>query len=462
MINMLPGILGLILTWMTGYILVSAFVRTATYFRLCLGWLVGAGITSLAVFVQFLAGGRMSPWFLLLQLALLIIAAMLNRKNCRRAELWITTEPAWTNFIGAWALRLLMLFMLFSVFVHAITCPALRFDEIHDWGFKALSTALLGKPFQDRWPLMLFPNHIPFLGASVHAVMPAPRETLTHVIPFMYLVSLLGCFHFAAVYFSRSRAWGLPMTLILLTGAPKLMVHADRLLCDLPLAAEFLASFVMAAFWLRTGSRVWLLLSGILAGLCAWTKTDGLLLAAGLGAAMLPAGLLQPARRSGIIKTLIYWGLAVAIIVGPWYIFLMFQEIGMESSGHLGAFHPERWLTICRRALLTIDRYYTIPFILLLVFLPGLYRRQTRVESLFLLATILVGFFHALFPLFLLPEDAFGGWHRFMRVGITRYFLHFMPLLALAPAFVSQVPWLKPFTRVFALVMYGRNRWLKI
>jgi len=457
MIHWITGILSIVLTWTIGYTLVATFLRSERYLQWSLGWPLGSGIISLLVFFVYLCGGTLGGWFLFAQI-LLLAATIFFRRTYSGTVVKIKSESvAFSHFAGAWVLRGLLVFVCFAVLLHAITTPALRFDEIHDWGFKALSTALLGKPFQDRWPLMLFPNHIPFISASIHAAMPAPRETVTHLVPFMFYISLLGCFHYAVVYLTRQRAWGLPLTFLLVLGMPELQIQSDRLVCDLPMATVMFASFICCLFWIDTGRWPGALLSGLFAGICAWTKTDGLILAAGVGGAFLIGGWLEKDRRSQLIRACLIFGGMVILVVAPWYIFLAFADIGIESSGHLSSFQADRWPIILRRVGLTLQRKYVLSTLAFVLFLLSCWYKGVRGRKAVIIITIAAGFFHALFPLFLLPADAFGGWQRFMRVGISRYFLHFAPLMMVSIAAVAYCPWFRPLTRVFQLFVLGKN-----
>ncbi|NCC53198.1 MAG: hypothetical protein EOM20_18575 [Spartobacteria bacterium] len=458
MIHWVMGILSVMVTWLIGYNLVATCLRTERYFQLSLGWPLGSGVVSLLVFAVYLCGGALGGWFIFAQL-LVLAGTIVLRRACRQACVTIDTPPPlFSNFAGAWLLRALLGLVLLAVLVRAITSPALRFDEIHDWGFKALSTAVLGKPFQDRWPLMLFPNHIPFLGASVHLAMPSPRETVVHIIPFMYYLSLAGCFHYAVVYMTRERAWALPLTFLLLMGMPELQVQSDRLVCDLPMASIMFASFVCALFWVENGRWPCALLAGLLAGLCAWTKTDGIILAAGTGGALVVGGWLEKERRSQVIRAALIFGGAALLVIAPWYLFLHLADVALDSSGHVGSFQADRWPIILHRAGLTIQRYYVLSTLAFVLFLLSAWYKCRKGRALVIIVVVAAGFFHALFPLFLLPDDAFGGWQRFMRVGISRYFLHFAPVMMVAIAAVAYCPWFRPLTRLFRLFMLGRNK----
>ncbi len=448
---MIHGVASLVVTWLTGYLLVTALTKGKWSLSASLGWLFGSGITSLSMFGIYLSGGNLLSWFPVVQGTLLLVSVVLR---CRAKPVLNLIPPEASESRLSWigyVLAVLLAMLLASVFVHGITTPALRFDEVHNWGFKALSTAHYGEPFQDKWRYMMFPNNIPFIGASVHMYLAEPRETLTHLVPFLFLLSLLGCFHHAVVWLSGRAHWGLPLTLFLVLGVPDVMIEGDRLTCDLALAALTMSAVVFALHWLDSGRVFAAVLCGVTCGLCMWTKTEGLMLAAGVAGAVVVGALCDTERRRRVLRHGMLWSACVLAVIGPWYLFLRTEGVGMESSGHLGTLELGRWPLIADSLRLNAFKVNLLPTVAFLVFLVGGSFGGKWRTKVFLTLVVIAGLLHAATPCLLVPDNAFGGWRNFTKVGIPRYALHYVAVMLLSLTAVAGARWLGPLDRVFML-----------
>ncbi|MBU1910105.1 MAG: hypothetical protein KJ726_08660 [Verrucomicrobia bacterium] len=457
--NSAGALAGLAATWLTGYFLIRRLLGLPGWGGVALGWLLVSGLTSLAVFFIYLCGGTLLPWLPVVQGVLLAAVLVLHHRGCVGVEsAEAVLKPARTWRPGAILMILLLAFLLGAAGIKAITTPALRFDEVHNWGFKSLSTAVHGRPFQGEWPFMLFPNLMPFLTASFLVYQGDPRETIAHMIPFLFLVAAAGALYAGAQRLSGKAWWGLPMTILLLFGAPELMVQSDRFCADLPLTALHLASVVAGLIWLTGGPAAAAALSGVFAGLGAWTKTEGILLAAGVGAGLLLAALLRPKEeRRPWLHAALLWMAGFALVAGPWSLYLKFRGVDMQSSGHLsGEFNPERWGRLFVHIRTVLLRHFRIPLLAFFLFLALGFRRRTRAVYVFLLVTLVLGWVHLWLPILLMPGDAFGGWIAFMKSGMTRYVLHIAPVMLLSLAAVARADRLKGLDALFRRLNGGR------
>ena len=425
--------------WTTGTLLVRQLLGWPWFRAICPGWLLGSGLASLTVLGLHLAGGTLLPWLpIALALQLAAVGAWAFRRPPSAADDSVDAAERPSVFAGL-AFAFLAIVAVRTL-LHAVTEPESTFDALHNWSFKALSTAIHGRPFEGYWPFVLFPNHVPFLGATFLGLQSAPQETAMHVVPFLFLLSCLGTIAQAAQALSGRRAWGLPAAMLLVVGSPMLLAHADRLYCDLPLAALHLASVYLAICRL-TGSRLpAAFLSGIFSGLGMWTKTEGLLLAAGVGGALLLAEWVRTdTARGASMKTLGAWIGGLLLAGGPWPLYLALVRVPPDSSGHLGnALHLERLASILRATFQHFRGQGFVPAIGGAFFLLLGWKRSTRPLYLFLGATLAAGFLHVWLPLLVIPDDAFGGWQTFMENGLNRYCLHFSPVLLLSGALVAR------------------------
>lgn len=467
--NDLGAIAGLAVTWATGILLVRRWGRDrAWWLTASLGWLLGSGLTSMGLFLVFLLGGRLLPGLPIVQTLLLATAVGIQRprrepvsqeldppsggrssrdavKGSRAPGILQRLRP------GVWLMAGVLALILASTALSSITTPALRFDELHNWAFKALSTAVHGRPFQGEWPFMLFPNHIPFLTASFLGYQVEPRETVAHVIPLLFLFSTVGVMAGAARQLSGKPWWGLPMAVLLLFGAPELLNQADRFYCDLPLAALHLASLLTGLAWLDGGTTAAAALSGVFAGLGAWTKTEGLLLAGGVGGGLFLAALLRPKEeRTSFWRPLLAWLAGFAIVAAPWPIYLQLRGVDLQSSGHLAnTLHFDRIGRVVAYSWQVMKDAYRLPALAFVLFLFLALRRRTRAAYVFMLTVLAAGLVHLWLPILVLPEDAFGGWRAFMKHGMGRYVLHIAPVLLLSLAAVGRAGRLKGLDALF-------------
>lgn len=433
------GVMGLY--WTLGLVLVRQVWGRPWRGAVALGWLLGGGVASLNLLAIHVAGGALRPGLPIVLAGQLLAALAWRRWRPRPARPAPGDRPPGvrTGWL-AWGALAALAVVLLALLLQGLTQPEIRFDALHNWSFKALSTAVQGRPFQGNWPFVLFPNHVPFLGATFLGFQGFPQETVAHLIPWLFYVTLLGVLVAAARRLSGSWSWGLPMALLMMTANTMMLSHTDRFYCDLPLAALHLASVYLAIAWLTGDRLAALFLSGLFSGLGMWTKTEGLLLAAGVGGSLLLAECLRADTKWSVTgKALGVWLGGLLLTGGPWPLYLLLNRIAADSSGHIGqAWEWDRLPVILRASWDYFARSGRSASFSLLFFLALGLSKKTRSLYVFLAATIAAGFLHAWLPLLIVPADAFGGWKTFMNNGLTRYFMHFMPVMLLAAALVAR------------------------
>lgn len=121
-----------------------------------------------------------------------------------------------------------------------------------------------------------YPMLIP--GAVAHCWFFAGKETLLapNVIGFMFTVAIVGLL-VGALSVLRSRSQGLIAGIVLLC-SPEFIAQATTQYADIPLASFYLGAIVLLCLNDSVGNdRRWLVMSGLLTGMAAWTKNEGLL-----------------------------------------------------------------------------------------------------------------------------------------------------------------------------------------
>ncbi len=435
--NNLWAVLVLAGFWAVGTLLVRRALGLGWAKAWAPGWLLGSGLVSLGVFAIYLAGGALRPW---LTLWLAALAAVTLWRTCRRKEPAILAATGERTSWGAWVVAIVLAIIAASTLVHGLSEPEARFDALHNWGFKALSTATHGKPFQGYWPMEAFPNHVPFLAGAFMALQKFPQETAVHLIPFLFFLASLGLIGTAAQELSGKRGWGWPMALALVVGCPLLAGHVNQLYADLPLAALHLGAGGMAIFWLTRGRPAAAFLSGLFSGLGMWTKTEGLLLALGVAGGLCLAALVRPrADWRATLRGLAAWGLGLLLAGGPWPFYLFLHHISPAATGHVDSvMHWERLAYIVRETFVHFRRAGWLPTLGAVFGFALGWGRKTLPLYLFLAAVIAAGFLHFWLPLLVIPNNAFGGWRDFMDNGLARYALHIAPVMLLSVALVGR------------------------
>ncbi len=141
------------------------------------------------------------------------------------------------------------------------------------WGGSAWSNAL----HPDYWNPLNYPLFLPLAVAAGWGL--AGQET-AWVPGAIAMLFTLGTIALLSSTLSRLRSPGQGMlAAILLVGTPYFLTHGNSQYSDIPLGFFFLASFALATLYDLEPERSprFLLLAGVMAGLSAWTKNEGLL-----------------------------------------------------------------------------------------------------------------------------------------------------------------------------------------
>ncbi|HKO23897.1 MAG TPA: hypothetical protein VJY65_04060, partial [Chloroflexota bacterium] len=208
----------------------------------------------------------------------------------------------------------------------AVRSPLASFDAWSVWAFKARMFALGGpRPGYFRDPVTLhthpdYPLNLPLAEAALFRVPGALGVTLAGLLGPACLAALLLLF-----YAGLARLYGRPIA-ALLTGAlsfvPALPLQASGGDADVPLAMYAGASALYLLLWWRRGRPADAVLMGLLAGGAAWTKKEGLPVAALLVLAFAAGEILRrdrgPRARA---RTALVVILGVVALPLPWLLF---------------------------------------------------------------------------------------------------------------------------------------------
>jgi hypothetical protein len=183
-----------------------------------------------------------------------------------------------------WALfSLISLRVIYSYFI-AMIKPVEDVDAFASWSLKAkvffVEQGLsLGKTHGYFLGIghIYYPINIPLFETWIFNVLGTWNDLLIKAIFPTFLLALIVIFYYSMKRIS-SRAFSLFST-YLLTTLPFLIYHSATTYMDFPLTFYFFSSFIYLIIYMRSGNRSCLIISSLLAGICAWTKNEGVMLA---------------------------------------------------------------------------------------------------------------------------------------------------------------------------------------
>lgn len=197
------------------------------------------------------------------------------------------------------------------------------------WSIKGYGIALEGSVYAGaRWGAhgLSYPLNIP-LAISLFQLTSGdllPGSKL--IFPLMYASMLLGIYRY-----TKHRGLGLPesaLILVLIATTPKVFLHATLGYANLALATYL----VLGALWgmeaIISGDRRTYVLSGLLLGLAAWTRPEGIVYCIVIVPALLFTQKISGQRRPHFLA----WILPLIVIYGIWSVF-SWQHLQSSSIG---------------------------------------------------------------------------------------------------------------------------------
>lgn len=183
-----------------------------------------------------------------------------------------------------WLLFILIALRVIYSYFSALIKPIEDVDAFADWSLRAKVFFFDHGLSLDRTRGYFFGNshiyypiNIPLFETWIFNVLGAWNDLLIKAIFPTFLLALVIIFY-CSMRRASDRAFSLFST-YLLTTLPFLIYHSSASYMDFPLTFYFFASFVYLLAFMRQGSRSFLFISALLAGICAWTKNEGLILA---------------------------------------------------------------------------------------------------------------------------------------------------------------------------------------
>ncbi|MGH7830218.1 MAG: glycosyltransferase family 39 protein, partial [Candidatus Binatia bacterium] len=253
----------------------------------------------------------------------------------------------------------------------------------------------------------------------------------------------------SAVSRIRGRAQGF-LAGILLIGTPYFITHGISQYSDIPLAFFFLASFAAAALhdWDQNQSPKYLVLAGVMAGLAAWTKNEGLLFIAAFFLARFGVKLRRQGPRTACRELFLMGAGLLPVLAVVFYVktqlyapqtILETRGIPYNFGNFLDLSRYLRILFVYKKKLIEFG-HWPLSLPVLLVFY-GLWigasrSRRTKAAGGSMLLTLLF-MLGGYFVVFLSTPHSLG-WH--LRTSIDRLFLCLWPSFLLAYFLIVKTP----------------------
>ncbi|MCZ6602875.1 MAG: glycosyltransferase family 39 protein, partial [Planctomycetota bacterium] len=327
-------------------------------------WGLGTGLVTWLLFMPSTLGWPVPltgiVW-LALPAGILVIGMARKRKSIAKGPRRSGVPPLRTLDV---TLTAIIVILLLSSAVSAVSLPLQRFDAITHFGLKAkvlleeqdFSAEAFTDPSRVHFH-RTYPPLVPLLEASVSARIGWHDEHKIKIIFPAFYAALL-CLVYGAQRSFASRTHSLLFT-ALLASAP--LVSSDSAggaasgLADLPFAFFATASALATSRGIASGRAMDGILGGLMAGFAVCTKQEGSILIAVIGVSLF-VHLGLSARRGEWAKALpcvMAWACAVMVIALPWWV----VRAGPSRSDvggigwYLSQLHPERLTLLPSRIL---------------------------------------------------------------------------------------------------------------
>lgn len=337
-----------------------------------------------------------------------------------------------------WVLFILISLRIFYSYFGALMKPIEDVDAFANWSLRAKAFFFDHGLSLDRAHGYFFggghtyyPINIPLFETWIFNVLGTWNDLLVKAIFPTFLLAL-----FIIFYCSMRRISGRAFSLFstyLLTTLPFLIYHSSASYMDFPLSFYFFASFVYLLSFMCTGSRAMFVISAIFAGLCAWTKNEGLILA--LVSLLCAFGYLAYFDKNDSgkkAKLSAVYAAILALIPVSWSVFKMIHNVPSPKDQVL---YFSKMFEYADRIPVIITSYFQKAFFyghwniawfaFCVVLTISLMKRRVSVENIFVIGAIVL---------------CMGGYgieyylsksYEYLLIGTTlnRNFLTFMPLV---------------------------------
>ncbi len=436
----LPVILALIPRFLFGFLIIDSIWTSKRnpnlVIKAFLALPAGVGVSSLFSFIWIWAKFdlRLYAWTETTLIVLVtVFIAWKNRRNLRSFLQNIQVTPNRQFLI--WSTLLVVSTILFVSFfwINSVKNPHGRWDAWSNWNVVTRFVYRGGENWQSTFLRVYDHPDYPFLLAMSNATTweLLSRETTRGpiILAFFFVLSLAG------LLFGLINALSGPkqatFAAILLMTQPIVAYHGMALYADLPEAFYFLAAAGLMPLFLSSREKTIAIIAGLMAGLSAWTKNEGLTFIALNLIVWVGIGIFY--KEKLVIKNFLL-GLSLPMLVI--ILFKIFLAPGNDLlAGNQGLLKQlldtQRYVTIAEYAGRTLWDFGSQPVrIVAVLFVYTILAGRTRNSTQGTLPVIFVASVQLMlyFLIFVItPHDL--EWH--LRTSVSRLYLHVFPLALL-------------------------------
>ncbi|MBI5399099.1 glycosyltransferase family 39 protein [Candidatus Saganbacteria bacterium] len=314
-----------------GFVFLSVFIPRKDVLsnmeKLALSFLIGSGGLSLVIFLLGACKIKLILVNILIGSAIILAPplylSLKNKTLTITASSWIKIKKfTWFELI---LLALIFIRVSFVLFEN-LSKPVISVDAFANWSLRAKafffdSGLLLNQKgaFFLGGGAVFYPLNIPLVETWIFNVLGYWNDELIKIIFGLFFLALITIF-----YSAIRRVSARPVALFstyLLTTLPLLVHHATIEYADFPLSVYFTASALFLLNYFDSKNNKYLYLSAILAGIAAWTKTEGVPL---LLINLVVLGIFYIRSKQELLaaaKNIFYYILVALIFKLPWSIF---------------------------------------------------------------------------------------------------------------------------------------------
>ena len=288
-----------------------------------LSMLLGAGVVPAIMFFLAWAGFAPSRFVIALQGVFAVaVLAVLWRRGKLAVPIWPGGFAGKIEMAICCACALAAALAFFVVCVHSLMAPVFDIDAYALWGLKAKAVyheGLVDGGFFHRLPLsynhLNYPLLVPFLAGGVFAALGRLDDSIWRVVfPFVFAGGAV--FIFSSLRWKLSRVAAALLTTAFVT-APGVLKWAGAGTADFPLTVFYAMSVFYLLAYLAEGRRADLVFSILATALAAFTKNEGLALAAvNIAVIVLFLAVPKPSRKS--LAAAAFYAVGVLALILPW------------------------------------------------------------------------------------------------------------------------------------------------
>ncbi len=285
--------------------------------------LLGAGTVAMIFFWMTLVGIKPCRGLLFTICAISAIVIFFLSKKKKSAKFAIPKKASKDEILFLIISALVLLFVFGIISVHALMMPLYYVDAYGLWGLKAKALFHEGLPEDGLFyqlPLsyshLNYPLLVPYLTCGVYTSIGFVDDFIGKIIfPFFYIAGT--CFIFASLRWKLSRKPALLLTVMFMS-MPVMIRWTSEGIADVPLTIYYAASVFYLVKFLKEEKREDLVLGILMTVFCAFTKNEGIAIAA-LNIAVFGVFYTFFPFSGKKLKVAILFALGIGILMLPWF-----------------------------------------------------------------------------------------------------------------------------------------------